>query len=93
MSCKVYITNKIVIQRWNSQRKVPESTETIPIPSTNQAGEHNKNADFKWQQFDRHLVYGRLSGGVPFGGPKRSPRSSSIVKIIFSVWSFVISEI
>ena len=29
---------------------------------------------------------------VPCGDPKKSPRSSSIVQIIFSVWSFEISE-
>ena len=31
-------------------------------------------------------------GTVPCGGPKRSPRTSSIVQIIFSFWSFEISE-
>ena len=29
---------------------------------------------------------------MPCGGPKKSPRTSSIVQVIFSVWSFEISE-
>ena len=29
---------------------------------------------------------------VPCGGPEKSPRTSSIVQIIFSYWSFEISE-
>ena len=29
---------------------------------------------------------------MPCGGPKKSHRTSSIVQIIFSVWSFEISE-
>ena len=29
---------------------------------------------------------------MPCGGPKKSPRTSSIVQIIFSFWSFEISE-
>ena len=32
------------------------------------------------------------AGVVPCGGPKKSPRTSSIVQIIFSVWSFEIRE-
>ena len=32
------------------------------------------------------------AGFVPCGGPKMSPRTSSIVQIIFSFWSFQISE-
>ena len=32
------------------------------------------------------------AGGVPCGGPRKSPRTSSIVQIIFSFWSFKISE-
>ena len=32
------------------------------------------------------------AGVVPCGGPKKSPRSSAIVQIIFYVWSFEISE-
>ena len=32
------------------------------------------------------------SGVVPCGGSKMSPRTSSIVQIIFSFWSFEISE-
>ena len=32
------------------------------------------------------------AGVVPCGGHKKSPRTSSIVQIIFSVWSFEISE-
>ena len=32
------------------------------------------------------------AGVVPCGGPKKSPRTSSIVQIIFSFWSFAISE-
>ena len=31
-------------------------------------------------------------GVVPCGGPKKSPRTSSIVQIIYSFWSFEISE-
>ena len=30
------------------------------------------------------------AGVVPCGGPKKSPRTSSIVQIIFSFWSFEI---
>ena len=29
---------------------------------------------------------------LPYGGPKKSPRTSSIVQFIFSFWSFEISE-
>ena len=29
---------------------------------------------------------------MPRGGPKKSPRTSSIVQIIFSFWSFEISQ-
>ena len=29
---------------------------------------------------------------MPRGGPKNSPRTSSIMQIIFSFWSFEISE-
>ena len=32
------------------------------------------------------------AGVVPCGGPKKSPRTSSVVQIIFSVRSFEISE-
>ena len=32
------------------------------------------------------------AGGVPCGGPKKSPRTSFIVQVIFSFWSFEISE-
>ena len=32
------------------------------------------------------------AGAVPCDGPKNSPRTSSIVQIIFSFWSFEISE-
>ena len=32
------------------------------------------------------------AGVVPFGGPKKSPRTSPIVQVIFSFWSFEISE-
>ena len=32
------------------------------------------------------------AGVVPCGGPKKSPRTSSIVQIIFFFWSFEISE-
>ena len=32
------------------------------------------------------------AGVVPCGGPKKSPRTSSIVQIIFSFWFFEISE-
>ena len=32
------------------------------------------------------------AGVVPCGGRKKSPRTSSIVQIIFSFWSFDISE-
>ena len=32
------------------------------------------------------------AGVVPYGGPKKSPRTSSIVQVIFSFWSFEISE-
>ena len=43
------------------------------------------------------LTYSRKSvitaaGVVPCGGPKKSPRTSSIVQVIFSFWSFEISE-
>ena len=32
------------------------------------------------------------AGVVPCGGPKKSPRTLSIVQVIFSFWSFEISE-
>ena len=32
------------------------------------------------------------AGVVPCGGPKKSPRTSSIVKILFSFWSFEIRK-
>ena len=32
------------------------------------------------------------AGVVPCGGPKKSPRTASIVQIIFSFWSFENSE-
>ena len=32
------------------------------------------------------------AGVVPCGGPKKSSRTSSIVQIIFSFWSFEISD-
>ena len=32
------------------------------------------------------------AGVVPCGGPKKSPRTSSIVQVIFSFWSFEIIE-
>ena len=32
------------------------------------------------------------AGVVPYGGPKKSPRTSSIVQVIFSFWSFEIRE-
>ena len=32
------------------------------------------------------------AGVVPSGGPKKSPYTSSIVQIMFSFWSFEISE-
>ena len=32
------------------------------------------------------------AGVVPCGGPKKSPRTSSIVQVIFSFWSFKIRE-
>ena len=32
------------------------------------------------------------AGVVPCGGPKKSPRTSSIVQIIFFFWSFAIRE-
>ena len=33
------------------------------------------------------------AGVVPYGGPKKSPRTSSIVQIIFSFWKFLSFEI
>ena len=32
------------------------------------------------------------AGVVPCGGPRKSPRTSPIVQVIFSFWSFEISE-
>ena len=32
------------------------------------------------------------AGVVPCGGPKKYPRTSSIVQVMFSFWSFEISE-
>ena len=32
------------------------------------------------------------AGVVPCGGPKKSPHTSPIVQVIFSFWSFEISE-
>ena len=45
-----------------------------------------------------HLAFGGVlfsttaAGVVPCGGPKKSPRTSSIVQVLFSFWSFEISE-
>ena len=39
-----------------------------------------------------HVFPITAAGVVPCGGPKKSPRTSSIVQIIFSFWSFEISE-
>ena len=33
-----------------------------------------------------------VAGVVPCGGPKKSPRTSSIVQVIFSFWTFEISK-
>ena len=32
------------------------------------------------------------AGVVPYGGPKKSPRTSFIAQVIFSFWSFELSE-
>ena len=47
--------------------------------------------------FDMRLICNysfnvNAAGVVPCGGPKKSTRTSSIVQIIFFVWSFEISE-
>ena len=39
-----------------------------------------------------HSFLSDAPGIVPCGGPIKSPRTSSIVRIIFSFWSFEISE-
>ena len=44
----------------------------------------------KGSQFYFYLLF-TAAGVVPCGGPKMSPRTSSIVQIIFSFWSFEIS--
>ena len=36
---------------------------------------------------------GFIDCAVPCGGPKKSPRTSSIVQIVFLFWSFEISKI
>ena len=38
------------------------------------------------------LILFAITGVVPCVGPKKSPRTSSIVQVIFSFWSFEISE-
>ena len=38
------------------------------------------------------LMFITAAGVVPCGGPKKSPRTSSIVQVMFSFWSFEISE-
>ena len=45
----------------------------------------------KESQFYFYLLI-TAAGVVPCGGPKKCPRTSSIVQIIFSFWSFEISE-
>ena len=45
----------------------------------------------KESQFYFYLLI-TAAGVVPCGGPKKSLRTSSIVQIIFSFWSFEISE-
>ena len=43
--------------------------------------------------FNNRILFAITTPGVvPCGGPKKSPRTSSIVQIIFSFWSFEISE-
>ena len=41
--------------------------------------------------FNFYLLF-TAAGVVPCGGPKKSPRTASIVQVIFSFWSFEISE-
>ena len=45
----------------------------------------------KGSQFEFLLAI-TAAGVVPCGGPKKSPRTSSIVQVIFSFWSFEISD-
>ena len=47
---------------------------------------------FSDQDFSLLLFAITAAGVVPCGDPKKSPRTSSIVQIIFSFWSFEISE-
>ena len=46
----------------------------------------------KGSQFQLFYFAIIAAGVVPCGGPKTSPRTSSIVQVIFSFWSFEISE-
>ena len=47
--------------------------------------------DFKGS--NNYILFAITAAGVvPCGGPKKSPRTSSIVQIIFFFWSFGISE-
>ena len=41
---------------------------------------------------DLNCILYDITGAVPCGGPEKSTRVSSIVQIIFSCWSFEISE-
>ena len=50
--------------------------------------------DFKGSQFFFYFILFAITaaGVVPHGDPKKSPRTSSIVQIVFSYWSFEICE-
>ena len=48
--------------------------------------------DNSWRKSQVFSIDNTAAGVVSCGGPKKSPRTSSIVQIIFSFWSFEISE-
>ena len=61
------------------------STVTRVEPSKNLLG---GNLRFKYM----HMYNATITHLLPCGGPKKSPRASSIVQVIFSFRSFEISE-
>ena len=71
---------------WNQDILMIVETAVWPIPFL-----INVFAALKGSQF--YFLFAITAAGVvPCGGPKKSPRTSSIVQIIFSFWSFEISE-
>ena len=64
---------------------------SVPKPRNDPPPSYNTFTALKGSKLQ--LLFAVIAAGVmPCGSPKRSPRTSSIVQIIFSLWSFEISE-